>query len=66
MKCNTCGIEHLALTDSFVLDKTNIGNLGKRDITSCNDTYVGFLFRQCTIKQDESMASVISRIIETL
>lgn len=67
MKYNTCGTEHLALTDSLVLDRTNIGTLQKRDITSCNDKYVGFLFRQYTIKQDdESMVSVISRIIETL
>lgn len=63
----TCGTEHLALTDPLVLDRTNIGSLEKRDVTSCNDKYVGFLFRQCTIKQDDgSMASVISSIIETL
>lgn len=62
----TCGIEHLALTNPFVQDKTNIGILGKSDTTSCNDKYVGFLFRQYTIKHDEFMALMISRAIESL
>lgn len=66
MKYNTCGTEHLAFTDLLVIDRTNIGTLEKGDITSCNDKYVGFLFRQCTIKHDESNVSVISRIIEAL
>lgn len=67
MKCNTCGIEHLALTVLLVIHRTNIGTLEKKDITSCNDKNVEFLFRQCTIKQDdESSVLVISRIIEAL
>lgn len=66
MKYNTCGTEHLAFIDLSVIDRTNIGTLEKRAITSCNDKYVGFLFRQCTIKQDESSVLVISRIIEVL
>lgn len=59
-------MEHLAFTNPFVHDRIKIGISEKRDATSCNDKYVGFLFRQYTIKQDESVASMISRVIESL